>query len=287
MGMREKLSSLWTSEDWWAVWFGAVIIIVAILGFLGKAPKLGEWTVQPMAEFYSYERSVALERAPESLVISGTLKKRLNYDREKKLLSYKGLMTVAQRDELKRLSSDAAYMEAIDRLYETPPVPTGNIFVKLLILYVTLGGLTAIGIRAMGEDPYRYMGAFAVVLVLAIASGMLKLLKEVDLGQARPGDTVTYTIVFSNPGIEGVREIEITDPVSEAVELVTDGFGPGQDIAWISGSGTVYLTADPADADEAMYDSSEKLLRIVLSRQSPFTLESGEKGRIIYMVRIR
>jgi uncharacterized integral membrane protein (TIGR00698 family) len=170
MGIGEKLSSLWKTEDWWAVWFGFVIIIVAILGFLGKAPKLGEWTVQPMAEFYRYERSVVLEQDPENLVIPSALKKRLRYDKEKRLLKYEGLMTASQRNELKKLSSDPLYIEAVDRLYEMPPVPTGNIFIKLLILYVTLGGLTAVGIRAMGEDPYRYMGAFAVVLVLAIVS---------------------------------------------------------------------------------------------------------------------
>ena len=170
MGIGEKLSSLWKAEDWWAVWFGFVIIIVALLGFLGKAPKLGEWTVQPMAEFYSFERSVPLEHGPEDLVIPNSLKKRLKYDGGKKLLVYKGLMTAGQMRELRKLSSDPAYMEAVDKLYEIRPVPTGNIFVKLLILYVTLGGLTALGIRAMGEDPYRYMGAFGVVPTTGLKS---------------------------------------------------------------------------------------------------------------------
>ena len=36
MGIGEKFSSLWKTEDWWAVWFGLIIIVVAILGFLGK-----------------------------------------------------------------------------------------------------------------------------------------------------------------------------------------------------------------------------------------------------------
>jgi len=165
----------------------------------------------------------------------------------------------------------------IVRLYIPPQAPGAMVACVALTLEQTLG-CTSIVVGAGVTDK---------VLVLANASGMLRLVKEVDLGRARPGDTVTYTIVFSNPGIEGVREIEITDPVSESVELVTGGFGPGRDIAWISGSGTVYLTADPDDADEAMYDPSERLLRIVLSRQIPFVLESGEKGRIVYMVRIR
>jgi len=39
--------------------------------------------------------------------------------------------------------------------------------------------------------------------------------------------------------------------------------------------------------DEGMYDLSEKRLQIILSRQSPFTLESGEEGIIEYRVRIK
>ena len=42
-------------------------------------------------------------------------------------------------------------------------------------------------------------------------------MKDVDLDQARPGDVITYTITLSNPGVEGVREIEIVDPV--AIEI--------------------------------------------------------------------
>lgn len=170
MNAEGKLSSLWKTEDWWAVWFGFVIILVAFLGFLGSAPKLGEWIEQPMAEFYSYERSVPLEQSVKGLEIPDGFKKRIQYDEEKGLLIYKGLMTAKQRNELKKFSSDPAYIEAVDRLYDTPPAPTGSIFVKLLILYVTLGGLTALGIWAMGGDPYRYLGAFAVVFVLAIVS---------------------------------------------------------------------------------------------------------------------
>ena len=125
------------------------------------------------------------------------------------------------------------------------------------------------------------------ILVLASATGMMRLLKEVDLDRARPGEIVTYTITLTNPGMEGVREIEIVDPVSESVELVTDAFGPGLDIAWTRGAATVYFTADPLDVDEGMYDLSEKRLQIILSRQSPFTLESGEEGKIEYRVRIK
>ncbi len=125
------------------------------------------------------------------------------------------------------------------------------------------------------------------VTVLASASGQLQLVKEVDLAAAQPGGVITYTIIFSNPGTENVQEIEIIDPTPAEVDIVLDAFGPGQDIAWVNGAVTTYLTAEPADADEAMYIAATRTLHVLLSRQAPFALAPGEEGRIIYMVRIR
>ena len=98
---------------------------------------------------------------------------------------------------------------------------------------------------------------------------------------------MTYSIVFSNPGAEGVRAIEIIDPLSPSVDLVTGAFGPGRDVEWLKNGVVQYLTADPLDADEAMFVAADGTLHVILSRRSPFTLESGAAGRISYRVRIR
>lgn len=37
-------SPLWKLEDWWAVWFGFILIILAIAGVITKLPKFGKWT---------------------------------------------------------------------------------------------------------------------------------------------------------------------------------------------------------------------------------------------------
>lgn len=37
-------SSLWKKEDWWAVWLGFFIIVIATLGFLTWIPKISIWT---------------------------------------------------------------------------------------------------------------------------------------------------------------------------------------------------------------------------------------------------
>lgn len=125
------------------------------------------------------------------------------------------------------------------------------------------------------------------VQVLAASSGFLLLAKEVDLAAAQPGDVITYTVIFSNPGSEDVQEIEITENLPPEVDIVLDAFGPGQDVAWVDGAVTTYLTADPGDADEALYDAAGRTLRVILSRQAPFLLAPGEEGRIVYRVRIR
>ena len=136
-------------------------------------------------------------------------------------------------------------------------------------------------------DPLNTESITARATVLPAGSGMLALVKTVDMLQAHPGEEMTYTITFSNAGTEDVLEIEIVDPIATELDLVTDAFGPGADIAWNTTAGTTYLTADPLDADEALFDTGTSTLRVILSRQAPFTLGAGESGSIEYRVRIR
>ncbi len=170
-----------------------------------------------------------------------------------------------------------ATVPVIVRVFVPPQAGAGtNVSLSITLVQILSG--TAIQTEASVADR---------LFVLARATGMLKLLKEVDLAQARPGDVMTYSIAFSNPGIQAVREIEIIDPLSAAVEIVRDAFGSGRDVEWLKNGVVEYLTADPGDADEAMLEGSEGRLRVILSRRSPFTLESGAAGRISYRVRIR
>ena len=40
---------LWLSEDWWANWFGAILVAVVGLGLVRAVPKVGTWADNPLA----------------------------------------------------------------------------------------------------------------------------------------------------------------------------------------------------------------------------------------------
>lgn len=77
-------------------------------------------------------------------------------------------------------------------------------------------------------------------------------------------------------------------PISPFVDPVPDAFRPGLDLEWQpNGSPAVYLTFDDGDGDECDYVRAQRLLRLVLSRNSPFYLAPGETGIFSYRVQVR
>lgn len=164
------ISALWKDEDWWAIWFGFIMIAFATWGGAGEAPKLGVWISNPTNQFFSLERKVALAAFPDDLDLSRTLAQHLKYDQQNKILIYKGVMSASQRDQLKGLSKNRPYIQAIDRLYDKPTERTESIFFNLFLFLITMGLLTAVGIKFMGEDPLKYLGGFVAVFVLSIVA---------------------------------------------------------------------------------------------------------------------
>ena len=52
MSNKSGISDLWKQEDWWAVWFGFIIIIAAVVGIIDKVHKIGKWTNNPLDVFF-------------------------------------------------------------------------------------------------------------------------------------------------------------------------------------------------------------------------------------------
>jgi len=45
---KTKLSDLWRLEDWWAVWFGGILLFLTSVGLVKVVPKIGKWTNNPV-----------------------------------------------------------------------------------------------------------------------------------------------------------------------------------------------------------------------------------------------
>ena len=41
-------SDLWRLEDWWAVWFGFLLLVAVVAGAIDTVPKVGRWTGSPL-----------------------------------------------------------------------------------------------------------------------------------------------------------------------------------------------------------------------------------------------
>ncbi len=167
MASKSKWASLWTSEDWWAVWLAFIIIVGAAFGVIGTVPKVGEWLGNPATAFGSYSRSAPLEAKPDDLLLKGLITKKFSYNEEKKALVYKGVLTGERRAHLETFSQDPAYQAALEQLSAAEPVSKGNNLLAILVLLVGLGLLTTVAIKFMGEAALRYLLAFVVIFLLA------------------------------------------------------------------------------------------------------------------------
>lgn len=56
--MKEGISSLRKNEDYWAIWFGFIIIFGALLGWTPKVPKIGNWSDSPLDAFLAVKDGV-------------------------------------------------------------------------------------------------------------------------------------------------------------------------------------------------------------------------------------
>ena len=126
------------------------------------------------------------------------------------------------------------------------------------------------------------------VLVIGTSLGNLSLQKIADRPDAAPGDVITYEITFLNAGTDSLQNLVLIDPISAFVDIEPDGFGAGQDVEWIpDGGAPVYLTFDNADADECEYSPAERMLRLLLSKNSPYYVAPGGTGIMRYRVRVQ
>jgi uncharacterized integral membrane protein (TIGR00698 family) len=190
MSDREGLAALWRNEDWWAVWLGFAILLLAVvlagLGYGIKTPKIQRWATSPLDAFYS-DVTVRVADWPETLrstaalrdVLSPQAAARFRYARTVRY--QEGVQTVSEtigwksryrmderdRDALIGLTTAQAHGDAILGLYEAAQTARPNIG-GLGVLLVALGIAFALAIRLMGEKPAMFTAGYMAVFALAV-----------------------------------------------------------------------------------------------------------------------
>ncbi len=183
MSNGEGVSSLWKNEDWWAVWVGFAIVIVAVASALMnlgiKAPKLHRWVLHPLDAFYP-DAQAEVEDWPADANIPPALKGKFGYTRKAKyhdgqrktseMITWKTRYPMdanSHRQVLAGLCVSRDNKDATKRLYERSRAGSPN-YQALVILLLALGVPFALAIRGMGEEAGRFLFGFAVVFALAV-----------------------------------------------------------------------------------------------------------------------
>jgi len=164
------------------------------------------------------------------------------------------------------------------RVFIPLPTPQGTTFHVDLEADQVIGSVPPVSSSASVSD---------AVVVTGNALGRLTLQKQADRNSAAPGEVITYSITFFNAGVDSIQNVILLDPVSPHVSLEPDAFGPGQDLEWQPGAGgPVYLTFNAGDVDECEYSPSERLIRMIFSKNSPFFVPPGAGGTLSYRARV-
>ena len=146
MSTGKGISSLWKNEDWWAVWIGFAILILAVvlasLGYGVKAPKIQRWAASPLDAFYS-DVTVKVKDWPKSLqsttaisvALPGQIAERFHYSRKvryeqgKRKVSEKIAwksrypMSETDRDAIRQAAASPAQNDAINQLHKNASPP--------------------------------------------------------------------------------------------------------------------------------------------------------------------
>lgn len=219
-------------EDWWTVWFGMFIIVVAtILGFLqmgGVLPKftpakLGSWGSNPMDAFYSAKKK-AIKISPAMTVtdvvkkindaklnISATLEPRdfnnvmvIRSTRSGAGQTIKVKATLKQGQLLKFTAKDKdsaglGAMTYISQEFNSTAAVIGvgtlevaeerakSNALSVFLALILIGLVCSVGIKVMGEDPKKFLSAYAFICLITVISLLVQgqtVIKAYGLGYA-------------------------------------------------------------------------------------------------------
>jgi uncharacterized membrane protein YadS len=153
---EKKRSPLLALEDWWTVWFGGIIILVATVLAIAhysagtpllKVPKLGKWVSSPTDVFY------------------GSKKAKLTLKEE---VTLKQLAEKINAKKPKAMAEDSVNLGS--GLFTITAQRTQLLILPLLVTAVLLAILTSIGVAVMGKSAQKYVIGFFALFLVAVFS---------------------------------------------------------------------------------------------------------------------
>jgi uncharacterized repeat protein (TIGR01451 family) len=120
-----------------------------------------------------------------------------------------------------------------------------------------------------------------------VIEGFMQLTKSVDKTEAKPGETVTYTVKYKNIGEKRALNVVITDSIPNYTD-----YQPGSLCVDTNCDGNCDKTlTDTAGDDEGEYDDVNNVVKFRVGtgadETSGGTVEPGEEGCVIFKVKIK
>lgn len=170
-------------------------------------------------------------------------------------------------------------------------LPAGSskvFYVKVLApTSVPVGTTESIDVTATATTPGGASSTDKAKDTTVIIEGYLQLTKSVDKTQAKPGETITYTIEYKNIGSNLVKNVVITDPVPSTTDYVAGSLKLDSNC---DGTPDKSLT-DNAGDDTAEYNSADRTVVFRVGtgadKNNGGVVNAGEKGCVIFKVKIK
>jgi uncharacterized integral membrane protein (TIGR00698 family) len=185
MERASQWSSLWSTEDWLAVWIGFFIIILILLGLNVKSPKF-KWTTGAEFDSYIAETAPAINKLAEQ---AGQKEEKALQDQAQALMAAmagkdrKAIGAAAKKlEEAAKQVKDAGLKKKAASLGKEIGGQAGNLASKvfawdsiLLAIYIGIGILilSIIAMALMGEPVLKFIAGFPIVFIIAWVGQML------------------------------------------------------------------------------------------------------------------
>lgn len=173
------LSKLWKTEDWLAVWFGFLIIVLVLIGVKPTLPTF-KWTTETEFAGLAEKTTPAVDKLAATAAEKGEADVQTSLGALKTALAGKDRKAIGEAakvlEEAAKNAKDPGLKkkagETAKTLKSNASALPGKVFaasnfLHSLIILVGIGILALIGLGILGQSPGKFISGFPVVFIIA------------------------------------------------------------------------------------------------------------------------